>query len=240
MSKVHFTHHLCLVHGEMPFRIIDGERRPYSSYEDHQKLFGRGTPTPDLGVCQYTIGRNKNRIRYTTNRAEATCSACKTPSWNEWQPLEKIKQRAAECSDRDRTYYQQQIRDWVPEEEVIARAWLLCCRHAGVAAPFSAAEQMRRERQMRALQASQAINSALPMLPLFLRASAQQSVESTLRERIAKLDPGDQALMARVIERARAADVMLDDLERELSAIHEDAVQIATRIRSNALLPVPA
>jgi hypothetical protein len=240
-ARVHFTHHLCLVHtGQMPFRIVEGEKQLLSSYEDHQRLFGRGTPTPSLGSCQYTSGRSKARIRYTTNRAEATCSGCKTPKWHDWQPLDRIKERAAECHENDRRYYEQCIRDWVSEDEVIARAWMLCCRHAGVPAPFSLDEQMRRDRQMRALQASQAISSAMPLLPVFLRASARQSVESAIRERIEKLEPTDQALMGRVLERARAADVMLGDLERELASIADDADQIATRIRSAALVSVPA
>lgn len=236
MTKTHFTHHLCLAHGEMPSRVVDGERRTYSDYRDHQRLFGNGTPVPDVGWCRFARGRGK-RVRYTVNREEVTCSSCKAPASHAWEPLEAIKAQAASIAI-DSRHFDQRIRDWVPEAEVTARAWLLCCRHAGVPAPFSAAELLRRERQLRALQASQAISSALPML--FLRASAQQSIEAALRERVAQLDPVDQMLMARVIERARAADVMLGDIERELAAIQDDSVRVATRIRSCALVAVPA
>jgi hypothetical protein len=126
--------------------------------------------------------------------------------------------------------------NWADDRELTTRAWLTCCKDHGAPWPYSEQERIASERWYRAVRVRQATVMFVIVTPY----GPPSSVAGDLAERFAELDAGDRALFAPAIADARRADELLTEASRLLASINTFAEDLAARIRSRALVSLPA
>jgi hypothetical protein len=226
-ARVHFTHHLC--------RVAD-PRTPYTTYDlsAYWRDWGGGERSHHFSYCSYDCGwGTKKPTLVSTEPSAVTCRACVRRLQTEhghWKRQHAEDQR----SGHRLTWVH-----WASDEEIIMRAWVGCCKARGVPCPRGIAEGLRIERAARALRIEDLAASTI-VAGFFLGALGDSPDQRrTVLAEVEKLAPVDRELAAPVVAELLAAADALNEAGRRLRIARTIASQVATRVRSHALVAVP-
>lgn len=226
MSRVHFTHHPCVVHDMWKPKPADEPCRRSPFY-----ISGRN---PHLSVCRYWT-RNKRKHGYTVNPDEVTCTLCASSLTKDTK--EKWAERAAQAQNDPEVVRDENIRywsGWRSDRELTVIAWFDCCRHYGAPWPFGERERITVERRLRAVQITEAVFTST------LLGRLHAPMAPSLARQLDKFDPVDRHTLEPLLALLKEADAMLDRVRSITDEAASRADAIAARLRSNALISVSA
>lgn len=224
MSRiVHFTHHACMA--------ALGSNSLWHECNNYGNVFSGRHRSAKPRACH--DGRSGKRTRWSTERAGVTCRRCIAA-------LAKDERAPWEARQRNPLYgwgWKQTYEEWwIDDRELVKRAWFTCCRKQGVPWPGTERERVDFERWFRAVS----IFSSGSVISAYVYAGIDyRSLTNDLRERFAKLDPGDRALLSSVFDEAAAVDEMMLAVQRRLQTIEGLVSDTAERVRSRALVSLP-
>jgi hypothetical protein len=230
-GRVHFTHHMCLVHSEGS--LYEGERRGIVWDHDHKESRAAGFNTHGRHSdywCHNAARKGEGSPRFTHLAHEVTCKLCRAK--NARNTKRAWAKNAKECREIDRSYYE----SWRSDEELTICCWWICCRHRGAPSPFATPTEEREfVLERRARNVLHATNGSIVMLgprsvdekPTVLEAD----LVPRLLERIGSLPPEDQAHLAAFIDEAKRTDAILARARVGFQKLHELAHMAAACVQ---------
>ena len=207
-GRVHFTHHLCIVHREGPLHERQSVSWIHDAYRNEFNTHGRN---PEDG-CTNARRKGGGSPKFTTAAGEVTCKICREVNKRNTQRAWKEKAREGGINQ---SYYE----NWRSDEELTIRCWWVCCRHRGAPSPFATPAEERRyvlDRRAKALLKATQVIVAVATSDL-----KHKSVLPGLRARVDKLDPDDQRHLARFLEEAERADALLEQTKEAFVKLDE-------------------
>jgi hypothetical protein len=133
VAVLHFSHHLC--------RVANPQGLDRADSREYYANFGHHVTPPRFYSCHHARG---SAARFTADVSKVTCRWC-------------LKDLERESEERWQAQRERNPigtwKAWTSPRELTGRAWVLCCRHAGVKRPrwikAERIEELDRERALR-------------------------------------------------------------------------------------------
>jgi len=231
---IHLTHHTCLAMGLEVDSVVGRLYEPQQEYRRSRYDQAYGDHARDPALFGHLHCHHGSRTSLLTTDLDAvTCQRCLEGVANDSRERLFEKASSREIFDHDRRYYEKRAEAWCDDNELKMRAWLSCCRHVGAPCPRSKREAIRR---LRAARADYVLASVKLATFTFLE---PRHVER-LTKAIEKMEPADRKLMRGAMERAKEADALIAKATRITDSIEQLAKQAAKRVKSHAVVELPA